>query len=93
MPQEAIDALINLGTLGPALVAMGWYALRMEAAYRKQIEDLAKQLLASQEARVADSMKVADRIVGIIEKQHDVLGDMQRVLEEQTVILRQQPRR
>ncbi len=87
MPVDAAEALINLGGLGAALVAMGWYVLRRETSFQKQIDDLRSQLNVVQEARVADALKVADRIVAIVEKQHDVLGGIERVMEVQTGLL------
>jgi alkanesulfonate monooxygenase SsuD/methylene tetrahydromethanopterin reductase-like flavin-dependent oxidoreductase (luciferase family) len=101
VPPQVVEALINLGMLGPILAAMGWYVLRREHRFDQQLESLREQLHIAQESRVGDAQRVADRIVQLLDRQHDVLADTQLALDRQVGVLdrvreaveRLQPRR
>lgn len=87
MPTQLVDALINLGVLGPVLAAMAIYVVRRENRFEEQIGYFREQHHVVQEARVADAQKVADRIVALIERQHTVMSELQSALEKHTVLL------
>lgn len=54
MPEPVITALINAGILGPILIAVGWYTLRLQS-----------QLRDSQEKRVDDAQKVVAKLLDL----------------------------
>lgn len=84
---DVIHAIVNLGTLGPLLLAMGAYVLRREARFDEAMRELRTELKSSQDGRIADAQKVADRIVSLVERQNDVIGEQTRVLEGQSQML------
>ena len=87
MPTQVVEALINLGVLGPVLAAMAVYVVRRENRFEDQLKFFRDQHSVVQEARVADAQKVADRIVQLIDRQHVVMSELQSALEKHTLLL------
>lgn len=54
MSDAVITALVNAGILGPVLVAVGWYTLRLQG-----------QLKESQEKRVEDAQRVVSQLLDL----------------------------
>lgn len=63
MPEAVVSALINAGILGPVLLAVGWYTLRLQA-----------QLRESQEKRVEDAQKVVSQLLELNDRWNASIG-------------------
>ena len=87
MPEAVVTALVQAGVLGPVLILVAGYVIRRDTAHATEVASLRSELRASQECRVNDAHLVADRIVALVEKQHEVLGDQTKILDRQGMLL------
>ena len=62
VPEAVTTALINAGVLGPILIAVGWYTLRLQS-----------QLRESQEKRVEDAQKVVNQLLELNDRWNSAL--------------------
>lgn len=70
MSTGLLEAVANIGILGPILALFGWYIWKQHIALRK-----------SEEQRVSDANAVLDRLTSLNEKWHDLQVTYVRVLE------------
>jgi len=78
---DALKAfLANAGILGPILVAVGWYVLRLGRENRVLIQDL-KEI---QEKRTADAQAVTERILDVTDRFNQISQDTQIALTQNT---------
>jgi hypothetical protein len=71
-----LEAIANLGVLGPILALFGWYIWKQHAELRK-----------SEEKRVADANAVLDRLTSLSEKWHALQVTYVRVLDSNTAVI------
>lgn len=69
MTPETVNALINLGVLGPVVAVLFLVVLRLHS-----------QLRESQDKRTADAKAVVDRILTLVDQQHRVDQELNATL-------------
>jgi hypothetical protein len=67
VPDQLLSALVNLGTLGPVVAAVGLYVLKLQREHREDRALLLAQLQTLSEKRTLDAHAVVDRVLGVSE--------------------------
>jgi hypothetical protein len=76
MPDGVLEALLNLGILGPVLVAAGLYVTRLH-----------KDLKEVQEKRTSDAQAVVDRVLALAKSHSDTSQLLNQTLTEHGLVL------
>jgi hypothetical protein len=76
MSSQVLDALVNLGILGPILALFGWYIWRLHTDLRR-----------SEEQRVAEAMAVRELLLTLTSKWHELQITYVRALDANTSAL------
>ncbi len=76
MPDSVISALINAGVLGPVLIAVGWYVLRLQ-----------RELRVTQEKRVEDAQRVATQLLDLNDRWSEVVAEQTHAFEQQQQLI------
>ena len=84
MDEATISALVNLGTLGPVLVAVGWYVIRREAEHKAERSALQEQLSQLQEKRTEDAKAVVSTVLELTQRQTEVSQELGTALSQNT---------
>lgn len=71
MPPEVFTELAKVAILGPVIIALGWYTLRLH-----------RDLRDAQEKRTADAQKVVDTLVALNNKWNDSLNQLGNAVRE-----------
>jgi hypothetical protein len=79
MPEAVTDALINAGILGPILVAVGWYVLRLQ----RQLTDAHAKTAEAQEKRVEDAQRVATQLLELNDRWSETVAAQSAAFDEQ----------
>lgn len=76
MPEPVVTALLNAGILGPILIAIGWYTLRLQS-----------QLKDSQEKRVEDAQRVVEQMLQLNDRWNESIGELTGSFNELSELL------
>ena len=76
MPDAVTAALLNAGILGPVVIAVGWYTLRLQT-----------QLKDSQEKRVEDAQRVVSQLLELNDRWNQAIGEQMTAFDAQRELI------
>ncbi len=79
MPPAVINALVNAGILGPILLAVGWYVLRLQ----RQLTEAHAKTTEAHEKRVDDAQRVATQLLELNDRWAQIVAAQVAASEEQ----------
>jgi len=76
MPDAVIQALVQMGVLGPVVVAIGFYVLRLQ-----------KELREVHEKRTADAQNVVERVLTLADRQNQTIEELRMTLSQLSSVI------
>lgn len=71
MPDAVVQALVQMGVLGPVVVAIGFYVLKLQ-----------KTLQEVQEKRTTDAQGVVERVLSLVDRQNETIDNLRMTLSQ-----------